>query len=134
MFLSLKEKKTKPGMQFCDKCNNMLYMQIAPKKDPPDESLYYYCRCCGFQTKVTNQMNLCVSSYEESSEKTPMTKINEFTVFDKTLKHNYTLRCPFTDCPTQTQHLPNDVIEIRTDDQAMKYTYLCTHCKSSWSH
>jgi DNA-directed RNA polymerase subunit M/transcription elongation factor TFIIS len=115
-------------MEFCEKCDNMYYMMIGQA----DDQLMYYCRFCGNEKKDVRTTNLCVSSYEENP--TPkISKINEYTEHDVTLKHNHTIKCPNQECTSNQGNKP-DVIEMRIDDVNMKYQYLCTYCKTSWGY
>ena len=113
-------------MNFCDKCDNMFYMKIDDK-----DSLVYYCRNCGNEKTDVSVANLCVSTYEDVTNKT-VNKINEYTKYDPTLPHSYTIKCPNKKCKTNAGEATTDVIYIRVDDSNMIYMYLCTTCDYNW--
>lgn len=112
-------------MNFCEKCDNMYYMKVDDK-----DVLVYYCRNCGNEKNDVSIENLCVSTYEDMTQK--KTKINEFTKYDPTLPHSHTIKCPNPRCKTNTGEAVSDVIYIRVDDQNMNYIYLCTSCDYNW--
>ncbi len=117
-------------MNFCTKCNNMLYIQL--QKEGSDD-LLYYCRNCEHKEPI-NSENLCVSqtnfkrdniNYENS--------INKYTKLDPSLPRSNKIKCPNENCICNTdESVEREVIYIRYDDINVKYVYLCSHCDVVW--
>jgi DNA-directed RNA polymerase subunit M/transcription elongation factor TFIIS len=114
-------------MNFCDKCDNLYYLQFSD-----DKSLYYLCRSCGDEKNNVILDNLCISTYEEKKNQS-FSKINEYTKYDPTLPHSHTIRCPNQECKSNKGVTDPDVIYLRVDDVNMKFMYLCVNCDTNWS-
>lgn len=116
-------------MEFCEKCDNMYYMKQNNEKD-----LVYFCKCCGFEDKqLIETQNLKVFKFTKENKNKDI-HINEYTKYDPTLPHVKTIKCPNTECKSNThpEENPMDVIYMRIDDKEMKYMYLCTNCNYNW--
>lgn len=111
-------------MNFCKECENMLYIKIS---DADENELSFYCRKCGNNEQNVN--NLCVlkENFQEHSIKINHL-INEYTKMDPTLPHINNIKCPNSECQSET----NDVIYMRYDENNMKYLYICVHCDFVW--
>ena len=112
-------------MEFCTKCDNMLYIQI---NEDNTDSIVYYCRTCGHEQSMEDSQ-LCVSKinlkrtvqkYEHS--------INKYTTMDPTLPRLYHLKCPNDECTTKHP----EVVYLRYDDEQLKYVYICKSCNTVW--
>ena len=112
-------------MNFCYKCDNMYYMKIGD-----DDKLKYYCRNCGNEKEHLELTNLRVSLYEKVS--TTQTNVNAYLKYDPTLPHSHTIKCPNSDCESNTSDKESDVIYYRYDDVQMKYMYICAVCDYNW--
>lgn len=118
-------------MEFCQNCENMLYVRIGGEEDNPTGPLIYYCRKCGNEQEMKKEQ-LCVSKIQlKRSEQKYDNIINEYTKLDLTLPHIYTIPCPNAEC--KSHKTGNDVIYIRYDDINLKYIYLCTKCDNIWN-
>lgn len=117
-------------MDFCSKCDNMLYLDYDENQT---HKLIYRCKCCGnIENKLLDDRNLKVFSYEKNVSNIDI-HINKYTKYDKTLPHLTTIKCPNENCPSNIEEgIENDVIYMRYDDKNMKYMYLCTHCDYNW--
>ncbi len=118
-------------MEFCQNCENMLYIKIQGTDDNPTGPLVYYCRKCGNEQDMKKDQ-LCVSKLQlKRTEQKYDNIINEYTKLDLTLPHIHTIPCPNPEC---TSHkTSNDVVYIRYDEVNLKYVYLCTKCDSVWN-
>ena len=117
-------------MHFCSNCSNMYYIRI--NSDNPNK-LVYYCRKCGNEDLTLATNNVCVSKTQvKKTEQTFSHIINKYTKFDPTLPRINTVLCPDSDCPTNKDGLPREIIYIRYDDTNMKYIYLCSECDTVW--
>ena len=118
-------------MEFCQNCENMLYIRIGGTEDNPIGPLIYYCRKCGHEQEMQKEQR-CVSKIQlKHAEQKYDNIINEYTKLDLTLPHINTIQCPNDKC---TSHKTgNDVVYIRYDDINLKYVYLCTVCDTIWN-
>lgn len=111
-------------IQFCDNCENMLFIYLA------DTKLIYKCKNCNF-TKDTNENSHCVYRNDlQNKEKIQEMNINmnDFIKYDKTLPsiNNDKIVCP--ECSK------NDILYILNNSDEMKYTYICKECNTQWSN
>ena len=114
-------------MDFCKKCDNMLYM-----KKNKEKQLIYFCKCCGHEDEqLIHTQNLKVYSFSKTNQNKE-SHINEYSKYDPTLPHVKTIKCPNTECPSNKDSHLMDVIYMRIDDTNMKYMYLCTNCNYNW--
>ena len=129
-------------MRFCTECHNMYYIRLS---DSEGGSLIYYCRNCGHEENIaeTNIENLCISKTNGLSKKTPYRHIvNEYTKLDPTLPRIKNMKCPNSECPTNTETSGKEskkgiikepeIIYLRYDDKNMKFIYLCADCNITW--
>ena len=117
-------------MHFCTNCSNMYYIRI--NSDDPNK-LVYYCRKCGNEDKLLGTENVCVSKTQlKKSEQTFSHIINKYTKLDPTLPRVSNVLCPDSNCPTNKEVKPREIIYIRYDDSNMKYIYLCSDCDTVW--
>lgn len=118
-------------MEFCENCENMLYIRIGGTEENPTGPLVYYCRKCGNEQPMKKEQ-LCVSKLNlKRSEQKYETIVNEYTKLDLTLPHIHNIKCPNDEC--NSRKTGNDVIYIRYDDIELKYVYLCTKCDTIWN-
>jgi DNA-directed RNA polymerase subunit M/transcription elongation factor TFIIS len=117
-------------MHFCSQCQNMYYISI----DPLDTNkLVYYCRNCGEMDSNISVENVTVSKvYLKKSEQEFSHIINKYTKLDPTLPRVTKILCPNSECQTNKEDKPREIIYIRYDDSGMKYVYLCSTCDTVW--
>ena len=62
-----------------------------------------------------------------------ITAINSYTKLDPTLPRINTIKCPNSNCKSNTDDdEKREVIYIRYDDINIKYMYLCAVCDTTW--
>ncbi len=117
-------------MHFCVQCSNMYYISIKP--DEPNK-LVYYCRNCGHTDSTISQTDVTVSKIQlKKTEQEFGHIINKYTKLDPTLPRVSDILCPNSDCLTNKENVPREIIYIRYDDTNMKYVYLCSTCDTVW--
>lgn len=123
-------------MEFCDKCDNMLYVRINNVDDESEEgeenisqenSLVHYCKNCDevFDRKTENNCVYYVG-YELDDIKRENV-VNKYIVNDPTLPKAVGIKCPNVNCPAKKQN----IVYIKNDDQNMKYIYICVECHNA---
>ena len=118
-------------MHFCSQCSNMYYISIDSENA---NKLIYYCRNCGNKDSTISVKDITVSKVQlKKSEQEFSHIINKYTKLDPTLPRINTVLCPDTDCPTNKDSVPREIIYIRYDDTNMKYIYLCSTCDTVWN-
>ena len=116
-------------MQFCEKCDNMLYIKVG---EEDEDKLLYYCRRCGSETTVSED-NICVSKITfKRTEQRYSTAVNEHTKLDPTLPRITNIKCPNESCLSNEEGNTPEVIFIRYNEVDMKYVYLCSKCDTVW--
>ncbi len=117
-------------MHFCNICSNMYYIRI--NADNPNK-LVYYCRKCGNEDTTLASENVSVSKTQiKKSEQSFNHIINKYTKYDPTLPRINNIKCPNSECITNTEKKEREIIYIRYDDVNMKYVYLCCDCDTLW--
>lgn len=117
-------------MHFCKNCKNMYYIQIAEENS---NSLEYYCRKCGNKDTTITVDNVSVATIQmKQGDKQFNNVVNKYTKLDPTLPRTDRVLCPLEDCPTNTESVPREIIQIRYDDTNMKYINLCSACDTVW--
>ena len=121
-------------MEFCENCDNMLYVKIVNDNDSGEqesadaeiqEKLTYYCRCCGntkANIKTTTTIIYSINFNTDNIKKQSI--INPYTFNDPTLPKATGIKCPNKNCPSK---IPN-IIYINYDENDMKYIYVCLDC------
>ena len=136
-------------MHFCNKCENMLYIQLFAEDS---NVLVYYCRNCGESGMPITKENICVSRTDiVIKEKAYQHDINQYTKLDPTLPRTNNIRCPNQSCPSAHKvdepssssdpkvldvdraNVKSEVIYYRYDDKDLKYIYICTLCDKMWN-
>jgi DNA-directed RNA polymerase subunit M/transcription elongation factor TFIIS len=117
------------AMNFCEKCDNMYYINIS---DEDDNKLMYYCRCCGNKKTnddTTTNYILSDTNYNNNYEYIH----NPFLKYDPTLPRTTIIKCPNPDCQSNlNKDTKNEVIFVRYNDADLKYMYVCTSCDIFW--
>ena len=118
-------------MKFCEKCDNMYYLQLSPDDE---NQIIYKCRNCGNEDSEIQNKDLCVLSYNKEKKTDYLKYINEFTKLDPTLPRINSIKCPNQDCVcNKDETVENEVIYIRYNDEDMKYVYTCAKCDFIWT-
>lgn len=117
-------------MEFCDICNNMLYMKSNENKD-----LIKFCKHCDF-SKIDTQ-NGCVKISETMYTEDDLLynqNVNKYLRYDQTLRriNDSKISCPNAECDTKTSDIDQQVLYIKYHNQNMKYFYVCDHCGHIW--
>ena len=121
-------------MKFCEKCDNMYYIGISAE-DP--NKINYYCRNCSFVDNTVSEEGICVLNTQlKKGEQKFSHIINKYTKIDPTLPRIYNMKCPNTDCITNSATAATkketEVIYMRYDDDNLKYLYICVDCDTVW--
>lgn len=108
-------------MNFCDVCDNMLYLKIAPREK--GDAVLNFCRNCGSEKEVP--ITECLS---KRVLKKPDAEIvlHKYTKYDPTLPR-INKQCPA--CPAK-----EDIIYVRYDESGLKYVYMCPQCDHTWKN
>jgi len=108
----------------------MYYISIDSENT---NKLVYYCRNCGTKDTSINTNNVTVSKVQMSKGENKFEHIiNKYTKLDPTLPRINKILCPNSDCSTNMNNDPREIIYIRYDDINMKYVYLCSTCDTVW--
>jgi len=117
-------------MEFCDICDNMLYMKTSK-----NNKMLKYCKHCPFSVENQKKGAIKISETMYSDDDLLYNQnINKYLRFDPTLRRiNDTLtKCNKEDCPANTENKDQQVLYIKYDAQNMKYLYVCDHCGNIW--
>ena len=93
---------------FCENCDNLFHIYHNE-----DNELYYGCKTCGLQTKMTDDKDRKVYENIDTIDSSKVFNTNKFLLFDKTLptiKSNKNLRCPNDECSKKKEIYPIYVI------------------------
>lgn len=116
-------------MEFCDVCDNMLYM----KSD--NNLLVKFCKHCNFQKEVNAQNNgpikISQTLYSED-DLLYMQYQNKYLRYDPTYQR---IQDPSIVCPNQSCTGSKDVqqvLYVKYHPVHMKYLFCCDHCGFMW--
>ena len=124
-------------MEFCEICNNMLYVRINANEEEEDldeapieeTKLVYYCKNCDESYDRINQNN-CVYHVSYALDDIKRENVvNKFIVNDPTLPKAFGIKCPNDDCPAKNKK--QNIVYIKNDDKNMKYIYICVECHNA---
>ena len=118
-------------MEFCDVCNNMLYVKTDENKN-----LVKFCKHCDFSK--TDESKTCAKISETIYTEDDLLynqSINKYLRYDQTLRriNDSLIKCPNTDCISMIEESkPQQVLYIKYHPQNMKYLYVCDYCGHIW--
>jgi len=118
-------------MEFCEVCNNMLYMKSGPEKD-----LIKYCKHCDF-SKIDSRHG-CVKISETMYTEDDLLynqNVNKYLQYDQTLRriNDPKIICKNDNCISITEEGKDQrVLYIKYHPQNMKYLYVCDYCGYTW--
>ncbi len=115
-------------MEFCEECDNMLYVKIRSIEEEESEDnvnkLIYYCKNCSNEIDKST-VNTCIYTINYDIDVTKKEHcINKYTLSDPTLPKAHGIKCPNETCPGKK---PN-IVYIKYDEKQMKYIYVCINC------
>lgn len=119
-------------MEFCDVCNNMLYVKTNENKN-----LVKYCKHCTFE-KIEDTANGSIKISETMYTEDDLLycqNINKYLRHDPTLRriNDSQIKCPNKECITiHDENVQQQVLYIKHHPQKMKYFYVCDHCGHNW--
>ena len=121
-------------MRFCSQCQNMYYLKLGGQDD---DSLMFYCRVCGHEIACSKDEDaFTLTTLVNKQDKSYLRAVNRYTKLDPTLPRTSTIKCPNQECSkvkeTDKTRDGNSVIYLRSDNERLTYTYLCTHCDTVW--
>ena len=111
---------------FCPTCHFYLYL------NQQDDKLMRICRNCGYQEEDKKGGLILEIDLKEKTSEGYKILLNPFTVFDPTLPHVTSIKCPNDSCESNTGSKERDVIYIKHDATNLKFIYICTVCKEQW--
>jgi DNA-directed RNA polymerase subunit M/transcription elongation factor TFIIS len=116
-------------MDFCDLCDNMLYLKM--KID--ENKLFNHCKNCNFEKELPNNKSFKV--LEKNYEKEEINYdlfINPYIKYDPTLPRINNIHCLNKNC-TKDKEKQHEIIYIKYNNIDMKYLYYCVHCDYYWN-
>ena len=115
-------------MHFCEKCDNMFYLKLHDNEN----ELLYYCRKCGNETDMPEKSYTVMKKYIQKNTMSKKNIVNEYTKFDPTLPHIYSMPCADKECRVKNPQY--DSIYVRYNTESLKYIYICTYCDATWNN
>jgi DNA-directed RNA polymerase subunit M/transcription elongation factor TFIIS len=125
-----REAVAQAKMEFCDVCNNMLYIKSAE-----DFTLIKHCRHCSFKKEISpttgTAIRISKTMYSED-DLLYMQHQSKFLRYDPTLPRvqDGSIVCPNKDCKGSKEK-PN-VSYVKYHPVDMKYFYCCNVCGETW--
>jgi DNA-directed RNA polymerase subunit M/transcription elongation factor TFIIS len=112
-------------MEFCPVCGNLFYLKTV------DRVLFHTCKKCGNEKEITGTTTIFQQNFTKTNQEYEST-INKYTKLDPTLPRIYNMKCPNTECKTNTNDTTPEIIYLRYDDDNLKYLYICSDCDTTW--
>jgi DNA-directed RNA polymerase subunit M/transcription elongation factor TFIIS len=128
-FDTYKALSSKSSMEFCDLCDNLLYL-----RGEEEGGLARHCKHCGVSKPVDGAgpaWKVCQTLYSEDDLLYLQYK-NKYLRYDPTLPRvsDPSLPCPNKEC-TGPKDKPQ-VVYIKYHPLHMKYMYTCDYCGTQW--
>lgn len=118
-------------MDFCNLCENMLYIKIDIDENE-HQQLKNYCKNCNFEKDLPNDKSISIveNNYENENINYKL-YINPYIKYDPTLPRVNNIKCVNKKC-TKKADEDHEVIYIKYDNTGMKYLYYCIYCENFW--
>jgi DNA-directed RNA polymerase subunit M/transcription elongation factor TFIIS len=121
-------------MEFCDFCENMLYIKCSYTDDNKYDVMYHCKNCDSIKELPTNS----ITTFAEKNFDTTVHVANDHFMnsnieFDHTIPHVNNIVCPNIKC-TKEPNVENDVMYVKTDPIKLSFSYYCVHCKHFWKN
>jgi DNA-directed RNA polymerase subunit M/transcription elongation factor TFIIS len=113
-------------MEFCDICNNMLYV-----KSNENKKLVKFCKHCTFQKEETNTNAIKISETIYTEDDLLYNQhINKYLRHDPTLRRikDNVIKCTNCDIDDDKQQL----LYVKYHPSNMSYFYVCDNCGFIW--
>lgn len=118
-------------MEFCDICDNMLYMRTGGKTN----NLIQYCKNCKsskqLESNDPNRKPYKIShTLYTDDDLLYLQHQNKYLRFDPTLPRvcDANLRCPDEKCALTKAGEPSRLLYLKYHPTDLKYLYCCDHC------
>lgn len=127
-------------LRFCPNCSNMLYLR--EKEDTENVGkilLVEFCRRCAFESEpeeasTTNNIVVYEKQYKGEYIKP---RIDEITFSDPAVPVTREVRCPNTDCPSNSDKADAPESEAKfiiMNLSSYSILYRCSHCSKVWKN
>ena len=119
-------------LNFCDNCNNLMDIY----SDEETKKLYLGCKCCSNKTDF-NESNKCIYTNESIIELSDIINSNQYLTEDITLpliRGNPNIKCPNSECETNKEKKPCNIVYIKYNEEKMNYMYICESCGQKWTN
>ena len=119
---------------FCEKCDNMMYISLRPDASKPQENeLAYNCKHCGFTTTKKDEGGVVVMSTDYEDDQASFRQYaTPYLKFDPTLPRSRDIECIRGVKCTRPKDELQEVIYVKYDAKNLKYIYNCVHCSTFW--
>ena len=122
-------------MEFCNNCDNMLYIRQESNEENDTISVEYFCKHCNYIKLVSedDKSKLISKSSYNQSEMQYDSLMNVNIEYDRSIPHVSHISCinKSTTC-TKPKESDNDIMFIKYDKHNMNYLYYCIYCKTFW--
>jgi DNA-directed RNA polymerase subunit M/transcription elongation factor TFIIS len=115
-------------MEFCEICNNMLYVKCNDEK-----KLVKFCKHCEFSKVETSTKSIKISETMYTEDDLLYNQhINKYLRYDPTLRRikDNIIKCPNKECDVEPEK--EQILYIKYHPNNMKYLYVCDHCGYIW--
>ena len=122
-------------INFCEQCDMKLDYYVEPETDGENPKLHLGCKACGF-SKVHSD-KACIYNNDYQIDRSQIINQNQYLEYDITLpliKENQNISCPNTECVSNKEKVPSEILYIKYDYENLKFSYICKHCKQNWTN
>lgn len=118
-------------MEFCNFCDNMLYI----KDEETDKfKVKQYCKNCNFEKPLSEiESSKVINSSSNKTQFNYTSIMTKHIEYDPTIPHIDNIKCPNDKC-TKAKDKNNDIMYIKTNEIYLKFVYYCTYCKFFWEN
>ena len=116
-------------LSFCNQCDMKLDFYVSDE----DSKLYRGCKVCG--NKVEHTGTTCIYNNDYEIDLSKVINQNRYLEEDITLPtiiNNQNIKCPNKECISVKEKKPSEILYIKYDHEALKFSYICKACKQTW--
>jgi hypothetical protein len=122
-------------INFCEQCDMKLDYYVESETVEGNPKLYLGCKACGFKKEHTESS--CIYNNDYKIDLSQIINQNPYLEYDITLpliKENQNISCPNSECISNKEKKPSEILYIKYDYENLKFSYICKHCKQNWTN
>ena len=113
----------------CENCDNFMFTYTDEEKN-----IYNGCKECGNKVSIKEK---CIYKTTYDVNISNILNTNQNLLNDLTLpriENNPNIKCPNSECETNKDKKPCNIVYIKYNEEKMNYMYICKSCGQKWTN